>query len=55
MKAQKIILAYQEALAKKSGVIALNGKMIDGPIVARAERTLRFAEAVGLLKDGELV
>ena len=55
LKAQKIILAYQEALAKKSGVIALNGKMIDGPIVARAERTLRFAEAVGLLKDGELV
>ncbi len=54
-KAQKIIGAYQEALAKKSGVIALNGKMIDGPIVARAERTLRFAQAVGLVKDGELV
>jgi len=54
-KAQKIIGAYQEALAKKSGVISLNGKMIDGPIVARAERTLRFAQAVGLVKDGELV
>ena len=54
-KAQKIIGAYQEALAKKSGVIALNGKMIDGPIVARAERTLRFAQAVGLVEDGELV
>jgi citrate lyase subunit beta/citryl-CoA lyase len=55
IKAQQIIGAYQEALARKSGVIALNGKMIDGPIVARAERTLRYAQAVGLLKGGVLV
>lgn len=54
-KAQKILAAYQEALAKKSGVIALDGKMIDGPIVTRAERTLRYAQAVGLVKDGEVL
>ena len=54
-KARRILAAYREALDKKSGVIALDGKMIDGPIVARAERTLRYAQAVGLVKDGESV
>ena len=54
-KAQKILAAYQEALAKKSGVIALDGKMIDGPIVTRAERTLRYAQAVGLVREGEVL
>lgn len=50
-KARRVLAAYREALAKKSGVIALDGKMIDGPIVARAERTLRYAQAVGLVKE----
>ena len=45
--AEKVLAAYQEALKKKSGVIALNGKMIDGPIVTRAERTIGYAKAVG--------
>lgn len=43
--AEKVLAAYQEALEKKSGVISLNGKMIDLPIVARAERTLAYAKA----------
>ena len=43
--AQRVLAAYQEALEKKSGVISLNGKMIDLPIVARAERTLAYAKA----------
>lgn len=47
-QAQRVIDAYQEALEKKSGVIALDGKMIDGPIVARAERVLAYAKAVGV-------
>lgn len=47
VQAEKVLAAYQEALAKKSGVIALNGKMIDGPIVTRAERTIAYAKAVG--------
>lgn len=46
--AERVIAAYQEALARKSGVISLNGKMIDGPIVARAERVLSYAAAVGI-------
>lgn len=44
----RVIAAYEEALAKKSGVIALDGKMIDTPIVARAQRILDYAAALGL-------
>jgi len=38
------------ALAKKQGkgAIALHGKMIDAPIVTRAQRTIAMAEALGL-------
>lgn len=38
------------ALAKQmgKGAISLNGKMIDAPIVARAQRTISMAEALGL-------
>ena len=45
--AKKVLAAYEEALARKSGVVSLNGRMIDAPIVARAERTLAYAAAVG--------
>lgn len=46
--AERVLAAYQEALERKSGVISLNGKMIDGPIVTRAERALAYAKAVGV-------
>ena len=38
------------ALAKKQGkgAVSLRGKMIDAPIVARAEQTIAMAEALGL-------
>ena len=45
-QARRIIDAYNEALARNSGVIALDGKMIDTPIVTRAERVLAYAAAV---------
>ena len=45
--AERVIKAYQESLARKSGVISLNGKMIDVPVVTRAERALAYAAAVG--------
>ena len=43
------------ALAKKQGrgVIALRGKMIDAPIVARARQTIAAAEALGLGREEE--
>ena len=41
------------ALAKEQGrgVIALHGKMIDAPIVARAQQTIAAAEALGLRRE----
>jgi len=44
--AERVLAAYKEALERKSGVIALDGKMIDTPIVTRAERVLAYAAAV---------
>ena len=45
--AERVIAAYKESLARKSGVVSLNGKMIDVPVVKRAERTLAYANAAG--------
>ena len=41
------------ALAKSQGkgAIALHGKMIDAPIVARAQRTIDMAKALGLGRE----
>lgn len=44
--AKKIMLAIEEAKSKGSGVISLNGKMIDKPIVERAERVLKLAGGI---------
>lgn len=46
MHAERVLAAYKDALARNSGVIALDGKMIDTPIVTRAERVLAYAAAV---------
>ncbi len=46
--AERVIEAIEEAKAKGSGVIAVNGKMIDKPIVERAISTLERADAAGL-------
>jgi citrate lyase subunit beta/citryl-CoA lyase len=51
--AKNVIYAIEEAESKGSGVIALNGKMIDKPIVERAERVLMLAAATGLYRRGE--
>jgi len=48
-----VMNAISEAEARGSGVIALNGKMIDKPIVERAERVLMLAEAAGVYRKGE--
>ncbi len=48
-KAQRIVAAMKEALATGSGVTVLNGKMIDAPVLMRAERTLALAKEYGLL------
>lgn len=42
-KAKKISLAIEEAQKKGSGVVSLGSKMIDPPVVKRAERILKLA------------
>ena len=53
VKARAIVAAIKEAQAKGSGVIAVNGKMVDRPVVLRAERTIALAVAAGVLDKEE--
>ncbi|CAK7015650.1 MAG: Citrate lyase subunit beta [Desulfovibrio sp.] len=48
--AYRVLDVYEEAKSKNSGVIALDGKMIDLPMVTRALRVLALAEAAGVAK-----
>lgn len=48
-KALAIMDAIEDAKLKKSGVISLNGKMVDMPIVLRAKRTIQLAKAARVL------
>jgi citrate lyase subunit beta/citryl-CoA lyase len=52
-KSLAIMEAIEEAHRKGSGVIALNGKMIDKPIVERAQHVLDLARAVGAVDKEE--
>lgn len=51
--AVRVVEAIKEAESKGSGVIALDGKMIDGPVVDRAYRVLELAKASGVYKEEE--
>lgn len=51
--AHRVLAAYQEAMDKNSGVISMNGKMIDYPMIIRAERVLANATAAGVYKREE--
>lgn len=48
--AERVVEAIKEAEEKGLGVISLNGKMIDKPVVDRAQRVLKMAEAAGVIK-----
>jgi len=48
-RSKRIILAYEEAARKGLGVVALGSKMIDPPVVARAQKTIKLAIKLGLL------
>ena len=52
-KALLVIAAIREARSKGSGVISVNGKMVDRPVVIRAERTIALAVASGILDREE--
>lgn len=53
-KARTILAAIREAEKKGSGVIAVNGKMVDRPVVIRAQRTIDLAIASGILNKEDL-
>lgn len=52
--AKEVIWGIQEAEAKGSGVISVNGKMVDKPIVERAERVIALAKATKLIREEEI-
>jgi citrate lyase subunit beta / citryl-CoA lyase len=48
-KSRKIVVAFETAKQKGLGVVALGTKMIDAPVVARAQKTIDLAVRLGLL------
>lgn len=52
-KALRIMEAGRHAEARGSGVVALDGKMIDRPVILRAERCLELAKASRVMFEGE--
>ncbi|GAK59778.1 HpcH/HpaI aldolase [Candidatus Vecturithrix granuli] len=50
-KAKKIVRAFDEASAKGLGVVSLGSKMIDPPVVKRAQRTIALAINAGKLAE----
>lgn len=54
-KAIRVISAIREAEKNGSGVISLDGKMIDAPIVERARKVLELAMDTGVYKGDEYI
>jgi citrate lyase subunit beta/citryl-CoA lyase len=50
-RAKKIVLAFEEAEKKGLGVVSLGSKMIDPPVVKRAQRIIDLARAGGLIPE----
>ncbi|MBN2172436.1 MAG: HpcH/HpaI aldolase/citrate lyase family protein [Candidatus Krumholzibacteriota bacterium] len=50
-KARRIVLAFEEAASRGLGVVSLGSKMIDPPVVKRAQHTVQLALATGLLTE----
>ena len=50
-KAKKIVNAYMEAKEKGIGVVSLGTKMIDLPVVKRAEKVIKIAVDLGLIDN----
>jgi citrate lyase subunit beta/citryl-CoA lyase len=50
-KSKKIVLAFDVARIKGLGVVSLGSKMIDPPVVLRAQKTIDLAIRLGLVSD----
>ena len=53
-KARTILAAIKEAEARGSGVVSENGKMVDKPVVIRAQRTIDLAIASGIIDETDI-
>jgi citrate lyase subunit beta/citryl-CoA lyase len=49
-KAKRIVVAFMEAQAKGLGVVALGSKMIDPPVVKRAQKTIALAVELSIIE-----
>jgi len=52
-KAFRIVAAFEEAESKGLGVVSLGTRMIDPPVVLRAQHIVALARQTGLLPEGE--
>jgi citrate lyase subunit beta/citryl-CoA lyase len=50
-KSKKIVLAFEDARNKGQGVVSMGSKMIDQPVVLRAQKIIDFALKLGLLQE----
>jgi citrate lyase subunit beta/citryl-CoA lyase len=50
-RARKIVAAFEEAEAKGLGVVSLGTRMVDPPVVLRAQRLVEMACRTGLVSD----
>jgi citrate lyase subunit beta/citryl-CoA lyase len=48
-KAKRIVMAFEEASGKGLGVVSLGTKMIDPPVVARAQKSIMLAVKLGII------
>lgn len=51
-EAAEVVAVYREAMAQGIGTIDFKGKMIDGPLLKRAEQTLAIAEVIRSREEG---
>ena len=49
--AKKVVEVAEEGERRGLGVVSLNGKMIDAPIIARAQKTIELAKYSGVRKE----
>lgn len=47
--AQEVLEAAKDATVRGLGVVSINGKMVDAPIIARAQWIIDLAQASGVL------
>lgn len=51
-KALKIVAAFDDAKAKGKSVVSLGSRMVDPPVVLRAQRLVQRAKRMGLIAEG---